>query len=222
MEDLVLLAKRRDADAFTELMQSQMQNMYKTARALLENDEDAADAISDTILACWEKLDQLKNPEYFRTWMTRILINKCNDILRKKKELYLMGDKPQEIPFSPQEYDNVEWLETLKSLPYCITLKHERRIQIMRNNNTIESLQRDIVIPDIVQQKANLAFAQIKNEHTHTYRKPVKRIRRKAMWASIAAAGILFSVLFYCSLSDFRSIFFAVFSRYIISSASLT
>lgn len=116
MEDLVLLAKRRDADAFTELMQSQMQNMYKTARALLENDEDAADAISDTILACWEKLDQLKNPEYFRTWMTRILINKCNDILRKKKELYLMGDKPQEIPFSPQEYDNVEWLETLKGL----------------------------------------------------------------------------------------------------------
>lgn len=116
MEDLVLLAKRRDADAFTELMQSQMQNMYKTARALLENDEDAADAISDTILACWEKLNQLKNPEYFRTWMTRILINKCNDILRKKKELYLMGDKPQEIPFSPQEYDNVEWLETLKGL----------------------------------------------------------------------------------------------------------
>lgn len=116
MEDLVLLAKRRDADAFTELMQSQMQNTYKTARALLENDEDAADAISDTILACWEKLDQLKNPEYFRTWMTRILINKCNDILRKKKELYLMGDKPQEIPFSPQEYDNVEWLETLKGL----------------------------------------------------------------------------------------------------------
>ena len=116
MEDLVLLAKRRDADAFTELMQSQMQNMYKTARALLENDEDAADAISDTILACWEKMDQLKNPEYFRTWMTRILINKCNDILRKKKELYLMGDKPQEIPFSSQEYDNVEWLETLKGL----------------------------------------------------------------------------------------------------------
>lgn len=116
MEDLVRLAQKRDADAFTELMQSHMQNMYKTARALLENDEDAADAISDTILACWEKLDQLKNSDYFRTWMTRILINKCNDILRKKKEMYFMGDKPQEIPFSPQEYDNVEWLETLKGL----------------------------------------------------------------------------------------------------------
>lgn len=65
MEDLVRLAQKWDADAFTELMQSHMQNMYKTARALLENDEDAADAISDTILACWEKLDQLKKSRLF-------------------------------------------------------------------------------------------------------------------------------------------------------------
>ena len=27
-----------------------------------------------------------------------------------------MGDEPREIPFSPQEYDNVEWLETVKGL----------------------------------------------------------------------------------------------------------
>lgn len=116
IEDLVRLAQKRDADAFTRIMQSQMQNLYKAARAMLENDEDAADAISDTILACWEKLGQLKKPEYFRTWMTRILINKCNDILRKKNKVHLLGDDSREIPFSPQEYDNVEWLETLKGL----------------------------------------------------------------------------------------------------------
>ena len=83
MKDLIERSKQRDADAFTQLMQSQMQNMYKTARALLSNEEDAADAISDTILACWEKLDQLQEPSYFRTWMTRILINKCRDLQRR-------------------------------------------------------------------------------------------------------------------------------------------
>lgn len=60
MDNLVKLAQHKDADAFTELMQSHMQSMYKTARAILHNDEDAADAISDTILVCWEKLGQLK------------------------------------------------------------------------------------------------------------------------------------------------------------------
>ena len=86
MEELVRQAQKGDADAFTRLMQSQMQNMYKTARSVVRNDEDAADAISDTILACWEKIGQLKDVQLFKTWMTRILINKCNDILRQYKK----------------------------------------------------------------------------------------------------------------------------------------
>lgn len=50
MDRLTEEAKRGDPDAFTELMLSQMQNMYKTARAILYNDQDVADVISETIL----------------------------------------------------------------------------------------------------------------------------------------------------------------------------
>jgi RNA polymerase sigma factor (sigma-70 family) len=77
MDKLIKEAKKGNPDAFTQLIQMQMQNMYKTARALLNNDEDVADAMSETVLTCWEKLKQLKHENYFRTWMTRILINKC-------------------------------------------------------------------------------------------------------------------------------------------------
>lgn len=54
MERLISQARKGDPDAFTALMESQMQNMYKAARSVLCNDEDIADAISDTILVCWE------------------------------------------------------------------------------------------------------------------------------------------------------------------------
>lgn len=74
----------------------------------------------------------------------------------------------------------------------------------MRNNNTIESLQRDIVIPDIVQQKANLAFAQIKDEQIHAYRKPAKKIRRKAVWASVAAATLMLGTMSVCAATYFH------------------
>ena len=60
MTNLVKRAQKGDADAFAQLVQSQMQNMYKAARAIVRNDEDAADAISETILACWEKIGQLR------------------------------------------------------------------------------------------------------------------------------------------------------------------
>jgi RNA polymerase sigma-70 factor (ECF subfamily) len=87
MNDLVKRAKAHDADAFTELMQFYMKDMYRTSLAILMNDADAADAIGDTILACWEKMDTLKESKYFKTWMTRILINKCYDILKQRERL---------------------------------------------------------------------------------------------------------------------------------------
>lgn len=115
MDNLIAKAKMRDADAFTRLMQSQMQNMYKTARAILYHDEDAADAISETILTCWEKIGQLRQDHYFRTWMTRILVNHCNDILRKRKNICLMEELP-EVSYSDSAYENMEWEEALRML----------------------------------------------------------------------------------------------------------
>ena len=54
--------------------------MYKVAKAYLKREEDVADAISETILDCFEHLESLREPRYFGTWIVRILINNCNNI----------------------------------------------------------------------------------------------------------------------------------------------
>lgn len=115
MEELIRKAKSRDPDAFSELILGQMENMYKTARAILNQDEDAADAIADTVLVCWEKLGQLREERFFRTWMTRILVNKCYDILRKREKM-VFTDKIPEVGIRETGYDNLEWEQALKSL----------------------------------------------------------------------------------------------------------
>ena len=83
MNQLIKKAMKKDADAFTELMEQNMQSMYKTAWVYLKNDMDIADAIQDTILACYENLDTLRNPKYFKTWMTKILMNLALDSIQK-------------------------------------------------------------------------------------------------------------------------------------------
>ena len=113
MEKLIKEAKAGNPDAFTRLMKSQMQNMYKTAGAILINDEDIADAVSETILACWENMHSLKEDRFFKTWMTRILVNKCNDIIRKK-QYYLDYDMPEE-PYNDTGFENAEWKEALNT-----------------------------------------------------------------------------------------------------------
>lgn len=52
VEQLVRRAKKRDPDAFTELMQLHERDMYRTASAILSQDADIADAMQETILTC--------------------------------------------------------------------------------------------------------------------------------------------------------------------------
>lgn len=112
-EDLIKRAKRQDADAFTELMQLYMKDMYRVAMAILMNDEDAADAIQDTILVCWEKLNTLKKEQYFKSWMTRVLINKCYDI--RRRSLRTVELEAYEEPAAEDAY-NLEFKEAMASL----------------------------------------------------------------------------------------------------------
>lgn len=111
--DLVKKAKCQDAEAFTRLMQLHMKNMYRVALAILLNDEDTADAIQETILTCWEKIGTLKEAKYFKTWMTRILINHCYDI--RKKSIHTVDLKEWEEPAAEDQY-NLELKEALASL----------------------------------------------------------------------------------------------------------
>lgn len=92
MKELIRRAQKMDGEAFVELMELHKQSMYKVARAYLRSEEDAADAISETILDCFEHLCTLREPKYFSTWLIRILINNCKDILEKNRAVTCVED----------------------------------------------------------------------------------------------------------------------------------
>lgn len=110
---LVKKAQRHDKDAFCRLTEIYLTDMYRTAIAILKNEEDAADAMQDTILSCWENISTLKKADYFKTWLTRILINHCYDIIRRKSS-YVPLDSFIE-PSESDEY-NIEYKEALSSI----------------------------------------------------------------------------------------------------------
>lgn len=83
MKNLIVKAKKGDPEAFITIIEENKSDMYKIAVSILHNDADAADAMSETILTCWSEIGKIKKEKYFKTWLTRILINKCNDIIRK-------------------------------------------------------------------------------------------------------------------------------------------
>lgn len=75
-----------DKEAFTKIVISYENDLYKIARTRLQNDDDISDVFQETIINAFKSIKKLKNTEYFKTWLIRILINNCNSLYSKKKK----------------------------------------------------------------------------------------------------------------------------------------
>lgn len=161
MDKLIRKAMQRDADAFVQLMEAHMSSMYKTAWVYLKNDSDVADAIQDTILACYEKLDTLRNCKYFKTWMTRILINKCNDILRRRKNFLAIGEEVEE-GFIDRDFEQCEWKEMLNCLDekyrIIVLLYYSEGLRVREIGELLE-LNKNTVLTRLARAKEQLRRA---------------------------------------------------------------
>ena len=75
MEELVEKNKKGDNQAFSELIISMENELYKIARTRLRNEEDIKEAVQETIIKTYSSLKKLRNSKFFKTWIIRILIN---------------------------------------------------------------------------------------------------------------------------------------------------
>ena len=86
MED-VLLVKRAikgDRQPFEKLMDIYFDRLCREAYIRCKYEEDVKEIVQETIYKAYRNIRSLKEPQYFKTWLSRILINVANDYLRNK------------------------------------------------------------------------------------------------------------------------------------------
>ena len=76
--DEIKRAKKGDKNAFENLIMKDFDYLYKVAFTILGNEIYVEDALPSTVLKSFEKIHTLRKEEFFKTWVTRILINECN------------------------------------------------------------------------------------------------------------------------------------------------
>ena len=82
---LVQKAKGGDAEAFTELVNRYKRKIYRLAKNITRNDEDAEDVLQDAFLKAYEHLDSFEGNSKFYTWIVRIAVNEALMKLRKRR-----------------------------------------------------------------------------------------------------------------------------------------
>lgn len=101
--DLDLVRRFRDGDqsAFTLLVERHERRVYTLAYRMLGRAEDARDAAQDAFLSCFRHLASFRGDSSFSTWLHRITVNACYDMLRKKTPALALLDEQVEPPPAP-------------------------------------------------------------------------------------------------------------------------
>ena len=107
-----------DRDFFVKEIEAHSGMLYRVAYTILRNDDACKDALQDTALKAWEKRGTLKELRYFRTWITRILINTCYDTQRKRRRMVSIEDVPEPQVAAP----DISLAMALQSLPEKLRL----------------------------------------------------------------------------------------------------
>lgn len=86
-QDAKLLARVADGDheAFTEIMQANEDRVFSVCLRIMGSRDQAMDATQETFLTAFRKAGQFKGASTFGTWVYRIAVNTCYDMLRKQK-----------------------------------------------------------------------------------------------------------------------------------------
>lgn len=87
---------------------------YKIGWAYLKSHHDVEDVFHNTIIKVHEKIHQLKEEQYFDTWVTSIFINECRNLYRKNKQREMEG--PVVTEDMSQHETKVEVLDGLAQL----------------------------------------------------------------------------------------------------------
>ena len=106
---------------FTRRVMAMRNQLWHVGRAMLWNDEDAADAVQEAMLTAWKKRRALREEEKFEAWFMRVFISRCRDAQRRQiRQREAMLD-------AANRYDDVapepgEALRALSALPEKLRL----------------------------------------------------------------------------------------------------
>ena len=111
MDQLIKEAINGDSEAFAQLLKLERPRLLAKAYTYTGNREDAEDLVQETFIKAFHSLHQLNQPNYFSTWLFKILIHESYAYLSKRKRtLAIEVKKMEQEKVTNSEYSSFEAL----------------------------------------------------------------------------------------------------------------
>lgn len=91
-----------------EYIKANQNTFYRLAYSYVKHQDTALDIVQESIYKALTSVNSLKNPEYIKTWLYRIIVNTSISYIRKNKRIIVTDEVPEVI-----QYDDVHFADKL-------------------------------------------------------------------------------------------------------------
>lgn len=103
MQEWVKRLKAGDHTAYRKLYDDYSRQMYNLCLRMTGNESDAHDVLQEGFVKVFEKIGQLKQPEFLPAWIKRIFVNTSLQFMKSRRNLHFEGLEQQSGLFNLQE-----------------------------------------------------------------------------------------------------------------------
>jgi RNA polymerase sigma-70 factor (ECF subfamily) len=84
-KEIIEQCRNGNLQDFRKLVEKASPFAFSVAFRMMGNEEQAGDIVQETMITIWKTIGKIKSAESFKSWMYRIVINKCYDEIRRKR-----------------------------------------------------------------------------------------------------------------------------------------
>ena len=172
-KELILQLKNGNEEAFNEIVERYSKKLYFLCLKMLQNEKDAEDTVQTIFLKAYMNISRFEEKSNISTWLYRIGVNVCTDVLRKRKKetttsLYATSSDEEEYALEiPDEKENVEEA----------VLAQERKRALYAAINTLKPKQKQLIVLRDIEGLAYDEIADILKMNPGTVKSGINRAR---------------------------------------------
>lgn len=186
---LVQKAKAGDRDAFAALVSAYEGKIYNFALRYLGNREDAMDASQEVFLRVFRFLPGFQEESGFSTWIYRIGVNVCKDMLAKRTK---RGELPLELPDEDEDYRTAEVADSRYD-PEAIVEQADLRKSLADAIGQLPQQQREMIVLRDIEGLSYEEIGQVLSLESGTVKSRLSRAREN-LRKKLLQSGNIFGV----------------------------
>jgi RNA polymerase sigma-70 factor, ECF subfamily len=176
--ELLRLAREADSTAFRSLIRRHDRYLYRIARSVLLDDEEAEDVVQETFVRAFTRLVDFRGDSSLSTWLTRIALNEALRRHRRRRRIVRLDDLDSATGCSEMQFDK-STMTAADLDPERATAQHQIRSVLERAIDDLPDAFRTVYVMRDIEEATTEETASVLRIRPQTVKTRLHRARRK-------------------------------------------